>query len=352
MRAIVCHAAHDLRVEEREAPTGPPPRGRVRVRMAAGGICGSDLHYHHAGGFGVVRIREPMILGHEAAGVVVAAGEGVEGLTPGQLVAVNPSQPCGVCGYCLAGAERHCADMRFNGSAMRFPHVQGLFQEMIDIPAGRLFPMPDSVAPEEAALCEPLAVALHALAQAGGVVGKRVLVTGCGPIGALVVAALRLKGAAEIVVTDVAPLALSMAQRFGADHALDIGVDAEALAPWQVGKGAFDVVFECSGNPRAWGPAIAAAQPQAILVAVGLGGDAALPINSIVAKELKLIGTFRFDREFAEAADIIGARKVDLRPLVSATYPIAEAEAAFAHASDKTRASKIVISFADVARLA
>jgi L-idonate 5-dehydrogenase len=342
MRAIICHGAHDLRVEPAPAPGALAP-GHVRVRMRAGGICGSDLHYALHGGFGVVRIREPMTLGHEASGVVEALGEGVAGLLPGQLVAVNPSEPCGRCQACLDGAERHCAEMRFNGSAMRFPHVQGLFREVVDVPAGRLFPMPDGVSPQEAALCEPLAVALHAVAQAGDIAGKRVLVTGCGPIGALVIAAARLKGAAEIVATDLSAHSLAMARRMGADHALDIGADRDALAPWQAGKGVLDAAFECSGSPHAFAPAIAALAPRGTIVAVGLGGEVTLPLNALVAKELRLVGTFRFDREYAEAAGLVGSGRLDLKPLITAVYPLDQAAEAFAHAADKSRATKVVV---------
>jgi L-idonate 5-dehydrogenase len=344
MRAVICHGAHDLRVEAFSEEPGPLAPGHVRIRMAAGGICGSDLHYHHDGGFGVVRVREPMALGHEASGIVEALGEGVGGLAVGALVAVNPSQPCGVCEPCRSGHERHCVDMRFNGSAMRFPHVQGLFRERVDVPATRAFAMGPGVAAEEAALCEPFAVALHAVRQAGDIAGKRVLVTGCGPIGVLVIVAARLAGASEIVATDIAPHSLAMARRFGADSCIDVGQGADALAPWQQGKGSLDAAFECSGNARAYGPAIAALRPRGVMVAVGIGGEAALPMNAIVAKEIALVGTFRFDVEFAEAARLIGSRLVDLKPMISAVYPMEKALEAFEHASDKSRATKVAIA--------
>ena len=111
MRAVVIHAAKDLRIEEREAEAAGP--GEVEVAIEAGGICGSDLHYFNHGGFGTVRLREPMILGHEVAGRIVALGAGAEGLAVGDRVAVSPSRPCGGCGYCLAGLPNHCLDMRF-----------------------------------------------------------------------------------------------------------------------------------------------------------------------------------------------------------------------------------------------
>src|SRR4051812_5203002 len=129
MRAVVIHAAKDLRIEERETETAGP--GEVEVAIEAGGICGSDLHYYHHGGFGTVRLREPMILGHEVAGRVTALGDGVEGVAVGDRVAVSPSRPCSACDYCLAGLPNQCLNMRFYGSAMPFPHIQGAFRERL-----------------------------------------------------------------------------------------------------------------------------------------------------------------------------------------------------------------------------
>jgi len=181
MRAAVLHAPHDLRIEQREAPALGPDQ--VLVRIGAGGICGSDLHYYHHGGFGTVRLKEPLILGHEIAGTVLEPGPGVSGLRAGQKVAVNPSRACGGCDYCQAGLQSHCLDMRFYGSAMRTPHVQGGFREFLVCDAAQAVPVPDHVSVNEAAFAEPLAVCLHAVSRAGPLLGRRVLVTGSGPIG-------------------------------------------------------------------------------------------------------------------------------------------------------------------------
>ncbi len=180
MKTLVAHAAKDLRLEDR--PTQDPAPGEVLIRMAAGGICGSDLHYYNHGGFGAVRLREPMILGHEVAGHIAALGDGVHGLEVGELVAVSPSRPCGSCTYCAQGAQNHCLNMRFYGSAMPFPHIQGAFSELLVAEAGQCAPA-GGLTPAEAAMAEPLAVVLHAARRAGDLMGKRVLVTGCGPIG-------------------------------------------------------------------------------------------------------------------------------------------------------------------------
>ena len=347
MKAIVIHAPHDLRVQDFSLPHAEPGAGEVSIRMAAGGICGSDLHYYHHGGFGIVRVREPMALGHEASGFIEAVGPGVSGLKVGDLVAVNPSRPCNNCPNCQAGLRMHCFDMRFNGSAMRMPHEQGLFRECIAIEAERAIPMPTGISPEQAALYEPFAVCLHAASHAGDLQGKTVLVSGCGPIGILSIVAAKLGKAARILATDITRHSLDMAARMGASDCFDVADGMEALAPFAEGKGQVDVVFECSGNPKAMAGAIALLRPRGRMVLVGLGGDAPIPINTIVAKELQIFGTFRFDREFAEAARLIGQKLVDLAPILSAAYPMSEARAAFEHAGDRTRATKVVIDLSE-----
>lgn len=248
MRTVVIHAAKDLRIEEREVePLGP---GQVAVRIQAGGICGSDLHYYNHGGFGAVRVREPMILGHEIAGAVAEVAPDVTAVTVGDRVAVNPSRPCRACRFCLKGLPNQCLNMRFYGSAMPWPHIQGGFREVLVCDAIQCVTATRaSVA--ELAMAEPFSVVLHGLSRAGSLLGARVLVTGCGPIGALVVAAARFHGAAEIIVTDIVDEPLAIAQTLGATHAFNTAKNPEALAPYAAEKGQIDVMIECSGNERA-----------------------------------------------------------------------------------------------------
>ena len=245
MKAIVIHAAHDLRVEE-QAVEGPGP-GQVLVNIAAGGICGSDLHYYNHGGIGAaIRLKEPMVLGHEVAGHIAVLGEGVTGLTVGQLVAVSPSRPCYSCIYCRKAQFNHCLNMRFYGSAMPFPHSQGAFRQVLVADATQCVAA-DGLTEGEAAMAEPLAVCLHAVNRAGPLLGKSVLVTGCGPIGVLCILAARRAGADLIVATDLGDFTLAMARRAGADVTVNMGQDAASLAAYGVDKGSFDVLFECSG---------------------------------------------------------------------------------------------------------
>lgn len=343
MQGVVIHAPRDLRIED--IAVVPPQAGQVRLRIAAGGICGSDLHYFQHGGFGTVRVREPMALGHEIAGTVEELGAGVSHLAPGMRVAVNPSRPCGVCRYCREGLRQQCLDMHFIGSAMRFPHAQGGFRQSLTVEAAQAVPVGDTVTMAEAAMAEPFAVCLHAAGQAGPLLGRRVLVTGCGPIGALCVVVARLGGASEIVATDVTAAPLDLVRALGATRAIDIAADPKALEPYGAEKGSFDVLFEASGNERALVGALDAIRPGGIVVQVGLGGQMGLPINLIVAKELRLHGTFRFDTEFQLAVDLMNQGLVDLKPLVSATLPFDRALEAFELAGDRSRAMKVQLAF-------
>lgn len=343
MRAIVIHAPHDLRVET--VPDIEPAAGEVKVRIAAGGICGSDLHYYHHGGFGTIRIKHPMALGHEIAGVIAAVGPGVGHLAPGMRIAVNPSRPCGRCRYCTEGLHNQCLDMRFMGSAMRDPHVQGGFRDFVAVDASQAVPIADRVSLAEAAVAEPLAVCLHAARQAGPLIGRRVLVTGTGPIGALMILVARLAGALEIVATDVADAPLALAARLGATRTVNVASDPDALRPYAEGKGAFDILFEASGNAAALRSGLDLVRPGGTIVQLGLGGDMTLPMNLIVAKELQLRGTFRFDTEFELAVRLMSEGLIDVTPLITASLPADDAVAAFELASDRSRSMKVQLTF-------
>jgi L-idonate 5-dehydrogenase len=344
MRAAVLHAPLDLRIEDRATP--PLAAGQVKVRIGAGGICGSDLHYYLHGGFGVVRLKEPMILGHEIAGAVDAIGPGVDSLGVGQRVAVNPSLPCGVCRFCRRGLQHHCLDMRFFGSAMRMPHVQGGFRDELVCEAVQAVPVADGVSLSEAAFAEPLAVCLHAVSRAGPLLGRRVLVAGAGPIGVLTVIAARLAGAAEIVATDILDEPLAVAAGVGADRTVNIASDPGAMKVYEADKGYFDVMFEASGNAKALLAGLSWVGPQGVIVQIGQGGEAPLPISGIVSKEIAIRGSFRFNTEFSDAVHYIGTRRVDIRPLLTEIVDLSDATRAFELAADKRRSMKVHLSFA------
>lgn len=338
MRACVVHGAGDLRVDD-VAPAEPGP-GQVAVDVAFGGICGSDLHYYHDGRVGDFLVREPMVLGHEVAGRVAEAGDGAQAPPPGTPVAIHPATPCGVCRECREGHRNVCAGTRYLGSAARVPHVQGGFAQRIVVPAAQVRALPEGLSLRVAALTEPLSVALNAVRRAGEVRGRRVLVTGAGPIGCLVVAALRQAGAAEIVVSDLVGEALDLARRVGATatvRAGDPGGWPEAV----------DVAIEASGAPAALGDCVRTVRRAGRVVMLGMlpPGDVGFPATAVITREIDLAGAFRFDTEFDDALALL-ASGLDVEPVITHVVPLAEARAAFDLAGDRRTASKILLDLA------
>ena len=338
MLACTIHAKEDLRIESATTPDVGP--GEVLVRLGAGGICGSDLHYYYEGRNGSFVIREPLIPGHEASGVVAAVGAGVTRVKVGDKVAVSPSHACGRCDYCRQGREQLCANMKFLGSASLFPHVQGMFREYFVMGERQCYPVAGDVSLGELAFAEPLAVALHALNRAGDLLGKSVLITGAGTIGCLTVMAARLAGAAQVTVSDVLDRPLAKAREVGADVTVRADRDAEALASPQ-----FDAAFEVSGSFAALKTCVAAAKKGARIVQVGTLPHEPLPfvVNELMAKELDLCGAFRWGIEFDWAVRYLSACRVDVRPLLTGQFPLQDAVKAFALAKDKTQSTKVQV---------
>jgi L-idonate 5-dehydrogenase len=332
------HAKEDLRVEPAEDPQIGP--GQVLIRLGAGGICGSDLHYYFEGRNGSFVIREPLIPGHEASGVVAKVGPGVTRVKPGDKIAVSPSHACGHCDYCREGREHLCRNMRFLGSASLYPHVQGMFCEYFVMGERQCYPVAGDISLGELAFAEPLAVALHAVNRGPVLVGKSVLITGAGTIGCLTVIAARLAGAREITVSDVLDRPLATATAVGADRTIRADRDADALALPQ-----FDVAYEISGSFAALKACVAAVKRGGTVVQVGTLPHEPLPfvVNEIMSKELDLKGAFRWGIEFDWAVDYLSSHRVDVRPLLSGQFPLQDAVKAFELAKDKTRSTKVQV---------
>lgn len=344
MKAIVVHAAQDIRLETRSVRE--PGDDEVQIQVERGGICGSDLHYVQHGGFGTVKLREPMILGHEISGRVVKTGKHAQNFTEGQLIAVSPSRPCLTCDYCQKGHHNHCMNMRFYGSAMPFPHIQGAFREILTVNKHQCADATGLTA-AEAAVAEPLAVTIHAARQAGNLVGKRVLVTGCGPIGLLCALVAQCAGAKEVVTTDISDYPLEMAKKLGADATVNVsnsGNDSP-LEAFYADKGYFDTLFECTGVASALAQAIPALKPRGIIVQLGLGGDMNLPVQQLTAKELQLRGSFRFHEEFFTGVAWMKSKRIDVNPLITHTLEIEQMQEAFKLATDRSVALKVQLAF-------
>lgn len=332
------HAKEDLRIEDSELPE--IGAGQVLIRLGAGGICGSDLHYYYEGRNGSFVIREPLIPGHEASGVVAKIGPGVTRVKPGDNIAVSPSHACGQCDYCREGREQLCRNMRFLGSASIYPHVQGMFCEYFVMGERQCYPVAAGVSLGEIAFAEPLAVALHAVNRGPELLGKSVLITGAGTIGCLTVIAARLAGAKHVAVSDILDRPLATAKQVGADRTIRADREPDALASPQ-----YDVAYEVSGSFVALKACVAAAKRGGTIVQVGTIPHEPLPfvVNEIMAKELDLKGAFRWGIEFDWAVEYLSSRRVDVKPLLSGQFPLQDAVKAFELAKDKTRSTKVQV---------
>ena len=340
MRSAMLFGPKDLRIVETPEPA-PPPKGMVKLRFGAGGICGSDLSYYGKFKVGDFDVREPIVLGHEVAGEVVEVGQGVTRVKVGERVAVNPNQPCRVCRTCVAGQGNLCLQMNFYGSAAVYPHIQGVFREYIVASEGQCFPVPASLDFRIAAMAEPLAVTMHAVNRAGSLLGKHVLITGCGPIGCLTLMVARRAGAATITVTDLSDAALQRALQLGADRAVNSATQAEQIEAWYANKGTFDTAIECSGSGPGMNTAILATASGGRVVQVGMMGDTPVPINRLMSREVDYVGAFRFDREYAWAVAELANGRIDVTPLLTHSYRMDKVNDAFVVAADRSQSMKV-----------
>jgi threonine dehydrogenase-like Zn-dependent dehydrogenase len=376
IRALRIHGRDDLRLDRGPGPAPAPDEAVVDV--AFGGVCGSDLHYWRDGAVGTSVLRAPMILGHEVVGrVAVPAADG-SGPPAGQAVAVHPARSCGHCPWCLGGQANLCPDTRYLGSAAQFPHTDGGFADRIAVPAARLIPLPGSLDLRRASLAEPAGIAWHALDRAeavgAAIPGADVLVVGGGPIGLLVAAVARYRGAASVTVADVQDRPLAVARELGvhAVYARDLPDGAELAADPRPAptassnskkmagdaatntpqpdnskkQGAPGIVVESSGTVPGLGSAIRAARPGGTVVAVGQvpAGDIAVPASLCVSRELTLTGSLRLIEIEHSVAFLADPRAV-VDPIVSDVFPAGQAIEAFAVAADSGRSSKVLLDF-------
>ncbi len=332
MRASVLHGPGRVVLEERPVPE--PEAGQVLIQIGSVGICGSDVHYYRHGRIAEYVVREPLILGHEAGGRIVAVGDGVDPARIGQRVALEPGVPCRVCRECKTGRYNLCPDVRFFAT----PPFDGTFAEYVALAADFAHPVPDSLSDDAAGLIEPLSVAVWACGKAGVGAGSRVLLSGAGPIGIMTVQVARALGAAEVVISDVAPARLAAASRFGATRTLDARSENPADAGIEV-----DAYIDCSGAPAAIQQGIRAVRPAGRVVLVGMGADEiTLPVGLIQGRELTITGTFRYANTYPTAISLAASGRIDLDGMVTARYGLDEAENALRQDGDPS-AMKVIV---------
>jgi len=342
MKALILNRPGDLTIGEIPDP-GPPGAGDVRIRVGAVGICGSDVHFFERGRIGDLVVREPLVLGHESAGTVESVGPGVDGLAPGDRVAMEPGVPCGRCSVCRSGRYNLCPDMRFWAT----PPVHGSLTEYVVHPAALTYPLPENVSLEEGTLVEPLAVAVHTCNMVSIAPGDVVAVNGFGPIGCTACLTALARGAACVIAADVVPERLDRARSLGAATTVDARSEslAEAVMDLTGGRGA-DIGIECSGHPSGPQALIAAAAPGGRVALVGMGPQP-VEIDTVKAlsREVALFTVFRYANVYQAAIDLVGGGRVNVAPLITDRYPFDRVVEAFEYArSPRPETMKILIA--------
>lgn len=325
MRAAVLHAAHDLRVEE--VPVPPVGPEDVLVRIRACGLCASDVHYFEAGRIGRYVVDAPMIVGHEAAGDIVAVGEEVSSSRVGERVAIEPGVTCGRCRYCKSGRYNLCPDVRFYAT----PPVDGAMAEYAIIRADFAHRVPDGMMYEHAALVEPISVGIHAARLTGIRPGTTALVLGAGPIGLLAVVAARHAGAEQVIASDVYTRRLEVALALGASAAVDARAQdlRQVVASLTRGEGV-DVLLDTSGNRSALESAPDLMRRGGAIAVIGLPEDDAVSyrMNTVVDKELAVRGIFRYANTFPAGIGLIASQQYPVEAIITQCLPLKQANEA------------------------
>jgi len=328
-RVSVLRTDSTVSIQTREVPeTGP---GEVLVQVKSVGVCGSDIHYFEHGRIADFVVESPLVLGHEASGVVAGVGEGVDDLDIGTPVAMEPGVPCGSCQECRRGRYNLCPDVAFFAT----PPIDGAFCEYVVLPRDFVHPVPSHVSFDAAALVEPLSVGVWACQKANVSLGTRVLVTGCGPIGAVCALVARARGATVVAVTDVNTERRARVEELG----------FPTVDPTDSELPESDVLLECSGAAPAIDQGIRALAPAGTAVLIGMAptDTVEIPVGAIQSKEIWLTGTFRYANTYPSAVELVASGRVDLDAIVSASYSLDDVEQALTHARRHPADMKVMV---------
>lgn len=316
----------------------------VLVKIAAVGVCGSDVHYYEHGRIGSKKVEYPLVLGHESSGMVVDVGDEVTKVKAGDRVAIEPGVACFTCEYCKLGKYNLCPSVRFLAS----PPVDGAFAEYIIHPEHFLYPIPDHLSFEESTLVEPLSVGIHACRRAGIKLGDTVLISGLGPIGLTALIAVKAFGAKQIIVSDIEPFRLKLAEQLGATHIINA---KEYQIPVEVAKftqeKGVDVVIDTSGQPAVLDDAISVIKRGGKLVPIGFPNVEKVPLNitQMLFKEIDLCAIYRYTNTYPLGIEILASGKYDVKPLITHRYSLAETGAALEQARKNKKTSMKVIVY-------
>ncbi|RPI82857.1 MAG: NAD(P)-dependent alcohol dehydrogenase [Chloroflexi bacterium] len=319
MQAAYLYGIHDIRIETRPVPT--PREGEVLLKIAAVGVCGSDVHYYNEGRIGHQVVTEPIIMGHEFSAWVVQFGEGVGGLQKGQFVAVDPAISCGHCEQCVLGHPNLCPKVKFCGT----PPVNGVFAEYAVMPAANCFPLPEGFSPEEGALLEPLGVALHAVRLSHMKPGDTVAILGAGPIGLLIGAVAKSAGASAVYMTEPIPDRRNFATNYCADVSIDPGnQDPAAEIKRLTGGRGVDLAFEAAGARETPQQAAEVVRIGGKVILAGIPADDEISLNASTVRRkgltIKLVR--RMAHTYPAAIRMVEKKMINLKPLITHRLPL------------------------------
>lgn len=330
-------------IEIKELPVPKVADNEVLVQVMAVGVCGSDLHYYEHGRIGRFVVEKPIILGHECAGIIVAAGDKVTKVAIGDRVAVEPGVTCGYCSACKAGRYNLCPDVQF----LATPPVDGAFVQYLAIREDMVIKIPDHLSYEEAALIEPFSVGIHAAKRSRLQAGETVAIMGMGPVGLMAVAAAKSYGAARIIVTDLEEVRLQAALHLGATHAINIKKEDALEAIMQLTDGVgVDVAWETAGNPKALQSALYSIRRGGRLAIVGLPAQDEIPLNVplIADREIDIYGIFRYANTYPQGIEFLASGNLDAASLITDRYPLAETREALERAiHNKSGSLKVIV---------
>jgi len=318
----------ELRLENRPIPE--PKDDQVQLRMGAVGICGSDVHYLVNGAIGDFVVKAPMILGHEAAGVVSKVGKNVTNLKVGDRVAIEPGVPCRYCNFCKTGRYNLCKTIFFCAT----PPDDGNLSRYYCHAADFCFKLPDHVSLEEGALLEPLSVGVQACRRAGVTLGSTVLICGAGPIGLVNMLVAKSMGASKILLTDIAENRLAKAKELGANFTVQIKPGQSAEETAQIIEETLgqqpDITIECSGAESSTKLAILATQSGGVVTLVGMGPpEVKAPLVNAAIREVDIRGIFRYANCYPAALALVASGTVDVKPLITHNFKLEETLEAF-----------------------
>lgn len=344
MKTAVMKAIGKIELEEREIPQ--LKEGEVLIKVGYVGICGSDVHYFETGAIGDFVVKPPFVLGHEAAGTVVALGEGVDSLKIGDRVAMEPGKTCGHCEFCRTGRYNLCPDVQFFAT----PPYDGVFQEYVAYDASMCFRLPDNVSLMEGALIEPLAVGFHAANQGGAHIGQKAVVFGSGCIGLMCLMALKAEGVTEVYVVDVIDKRLEKAMELGAAGVINSSKeDAEERIMELAGGYGVDLAIDTAGADVTINQGIRMVKPGGTIVCVGYSrsGKVTLDMSVALNKEITFRTVFRYRHIYPMAIAAVSSGLINLRNVVTDTFTLDEIQEAMVKSvNDKVNIVKAVIEVA------